>query len=194
MKYALPILCRWLHSLFLALWIGGLIAIGALVAPTAFHFVRSSPALAGQISAQTALAGGIVGGSLRLFNILCYVCGALMIVTDIGLMIAEKLRGRRRLLTTASSLVTLLLLGSAFYLGLGLFPALDLAQAQNNMALFDQLHHRYESLSSAQLLPLLLIIFLTAWRDTPPQSSDAISQPIASGKHLTPEGDSLLRR
>jgi len=58
------ILLRAGHTVALGLWLGGLVAIGALVAPTAFHLTRSLPALAGSASLQNAIAGGVVGGSL----------------------------------------------------------------------------------------------------------------------------------
>lgn len=169
MSNAVPILARWLHAIALSLWLGGLIAIGALVAPVAFHTVHINPALTGNATAQAALAGGIVGDSLRRFNVVCYACGGLLLLAN-GLLLARAgLSPRHRVWTAFALLVALALSASALYLGLGLFPALDSAQGQGNRTLFDSLHARYERISTHLQFPLLLALaLLSALRDTPP--------------------------
>ena len=171
MSNALPILARCLHTTALALWLGGLVAIGALVAPVAFQTVHINPALASNPAAQAALAGGIVGGSLRRFNVVCLGCGGLLLLAD-GLLLARAGLGRRpRVWTALALLVTLALCASALYLSLDLFPALDAAQGQGNMPLFDSLHAGYERISTTLQFPLLLVLaLLSALRDTPPLS------------------------
>jgi hypothetical protein len=42
------------------------------------------------------------------------------------------------------------------------FPTMDAAQTQGNTALFDALHHRYESISTSVQFPLLLVLALLA--------------------------------
>ena len=135
----LTIVARALHTVALSLWLGGLVAIGALVAPTAFHLTRSLPAFAGNTALQNAIAGGVVGGSLKLFVVLCYVCGVLLLLTG-----AVLLRTTPRRPALAYLVVSALLLLSALYLGLSLTPALDAAQARSDFATFDGLHHQYE--------------------------------------------------
>lgn len=158
----LVVSARALHLLALALWLGGLVAIGALVAPTAFHATRTAAALAGNLPAQNALAGAIVGGSLRLFNILCLVCAAVLLAANFVLRPSADRRW-----TGACLAVTLLLLLSALYLTLGLTPALDAAQARGDMTSFDRMHHNYEQVSTLLQFPLLLLLtLLTALRDT----------------------------
>lgn len=165
MRNALPILARWLHTIALGLWLGGLLAIGALVAPTAFGIVRLNPAFAGNPTLQAQIAGGIVGGSLRHFNVLCYACGALILVANALLWPSLPRAGRTW--TALAMLVTLVLLATALYQGFGIFPAMDAAQAQGNKSLFDALHVRYEHLSTQLQFPLLLALaLLTALRDT----------------------------
>lgn len=169
MNRAVPVLARWLHSVCLALWLGGLIGIGALVAPTAFHVVRINPGLAGNAALQTALAGGIVGGSLRLFNVLCYACGLLLLLSAFLLVSFVPRRW-----TLACAALTAILLATALYQGFSLTPAMDLAQQQGNLPLFDRLHHRYEQISIAGQFPLLLLLALcAAFRDTRPVSRTA---------------------
>ncbi len=117
------ILARWLHTVALSLWLGGLVAIGALVAPTAFHFVRADAQLVGDTVRQNALAGGIVGGSLCLFNYVCYACGGLLLLSNALLLP----RADRRWVI-ACFVTSALLLVSALYLGLSLTPAMDAAR------------------------------------------------------------------
>jgi hypothetical protein len=163
MPQFLLVSARALHFLALALWLGGLVAIGALVAPTAFHATRTATALAGNPPAQNALAGAVVGGSLRLFNFLCLVSAAVLLAANWVLRATTDRRW-----TGACFACTLGLLLSALYLTLGLTPALDAAQAQGDMAGFDRLHHLYEQISTLLQFPLLLLLTLfTALRDTP---------------------------
>lgn len=167
MHPTLSIAARAVHTVALGLWLGGLVAIGALVAPTAFHLARSLPAFAGNVAVQNAVAGGVVGGSLRLFTVLCDICGVLLLLSG-----AVLLGQSRRLPAQAGLAVSALLLLSSLYLGLALSPALDAAQARNDLITFDGLHHRYEQISSLVQMPLLLLLaVLAAWRDTPDKSS-----------------------
>lgn len=158
----LTVCLRTLHLLALALWLGGLVAIGALVAPTAFHTLRSAPALAGNIPLQNTLAGGIVGGSLHFFNFLDLACAAVLLAVNVLL-----LPHTSRLWTYTCLGTALLLLVSVLFLAFGLTPAMDHAQASGEMAAFDQMHRLYEQVSTLLQLPLLLLLTLsTALRDT----------------------------
>lgn len=158
------VLLHTLHLLALALWLGGLVAIGALVAPTAFHAVRTLPELAGHLPQQNALAGAVVGGSLRLFNFLSLACAAVLLTVSLLLPAPRRWTG-------ACLGTTLVLLASVLYLAFSLTPAMDLAQAQGRMADFDRMHHWYEQLSTQFQLPLLLLLTVfTALRDSPSPS------------------------
>jgi len=162
MRTALLVFLRWLHTIALALWLGGLIAIGALVAPAAFHVVRVSPAFAGNLGLQNNIAGGIVGSSLHSFTAVCFACGFLLLFVN-GILLREA--GRQW--TFCLLAVSLALLLSVFYLGFALTPAMEQAQNLGNSPLFDQLHHRYEMISIDFQFPLLLLTaFLSALRDT----------------------------
>jgi uncharacterized membrane protein len=159
----LVVCARVLHLLALALWLGGLVAIGALVAPTAFHATRTAPALAGNLLQQNALAGAVVGGSLRLFNKLDFACAAVLLAANLLLLPHTSRRW-----TGACLGITLVLLASTLYLVFGLTPAMDTAQAHGAMTAFDQMHHLYEQLSTLFQMPLLLLLILfTALRDSP---------------------------
>jgi hypothetical protein len=162
------VILRWLQTVCLGLWMGGLIAIGAMAAPAAFHVARVNGALAGNKTAQDALAGGIVGEALRHFNTLTDFCAIGAIAA--GLLLLLRAHGDSRLprlcafgaiaATAVAFLITL-------YCQASLFPAMDLARGQSNMALFDTLHHRYEGLAHVQFPILLAGLLLIAIRDTP---------------------------
>jgi hypothetical protein len=145
---SLCIFGRWLHGTALAVWFGGLVLIGAVVAPTVFQILPHDP----------RLAGGIVGDSLRVFNVVCLVCGGLMLLAD-GLL-WRVWRGA----SAFSLIVTLCLLALTGYLGWILFPQMDAAQAHHQLAVFTPLHARYERLSLWELPPLLCLILADALR------------------------------
>lgn len=157
----LTALARVLHLLALALWLGGLVAIGALVAPTAFHAARTASALAGSVQEQNALAGAVVGGSLRVFNLLTFACAGVLLASNCVLLAASRRWAGACLVTTAALLL------SALFLAFGLTPAMDAAQAHGQMAAFDRMHRSYEQLSTLFQMPLLLLlILLTVLRDS----------------------------
>ncbi len=151
---ALAVAVRWLHAVALSLWLGGLVAIGAVVAPAAFSVLGSS---------NPQLAGRIVGDSLRVFNGVCYVCGGLLLLSQLLLWTRSPRRPAALCLLT-----TLFLLGTAVYQGQVLFPHMDALQASGQRAAFDILHRRYEAVSVDVQLPLLLLLtLLAAVRDAP---------------------------
>ena len=161
MTLFLLVFARALHTLALALWLGGLVAIGALVAPTAFHAVRASAALAGSLPMQNALAGAVVGGSLRLFNFLCLGCAAGLLAANLLLLPCTSRRW-----TAACLLTTLVLLASTLYLAFDLTPAMNAAQSRGALPAFDAMHHWYEQVSTQFQLPLLLLLTVfTALRE-----------------------------
>ncbi len=62
---------HFFHTMALVLWVGGMVAIGAIVAPVAF---REAP--------DRSVAGRIVGLSLQRFDLLVAVCIVSLVVTS----------------------------------------------------------------------------------------------------------------
>lgn len=145
---------RWLATVTLSLWMGGLLAIGAVVAPLAFQVLRSDPQFHGQVDLQNHLAAAIIGGSFRIFNKVCETAGLLM-TTSLLILASRQRTGRNVGLLTASAAGLLTL--SAAYLDFGLFPALDAARASVATAHFNALHSLYVGISNAQFLALLFV-------------------------------------
>jgi hypothetical protein len=66
---------RYVALAALVVWLGGMIALGLLVAPSTFRVLQASDAVNGRI-----LAGAVFGEILRLFHFVAYVCGAVLMV------------------------------------------------------------------------------------------------------------------
>lgn len=159
-----PIFARWLHGVSLSLWLGGLVAVGALVAPIAFRAVRAAPVLANNADAQNALAGGIVGDSLSRLNVVSLVC-AILILTANGLLLTLGRLSRPARRWTFACLIVALAGGAlTVYLAAVLFPLLH--ATPRGTAEFDRLHGLDVRLSGLQMALLLLLALLSAARDS----------------------------
>jgi hypothetical protein len=77
---------RYVYVLALVVWLGGMIVIGAVVAPAAFDTLGSRAAQGGRTEAAE-----VVGAVLRRFHLVSYVAGGLMLAT----LIVMKLVGPR---------------------------------------------------------------------------------------------------
>jgi hypothetical protein len=66
-------LLRYVALLALVLWLGAMIALGALVAPSTFRVLQASDPTAGR-----ALAGAVFGDILRHFHLMAYGCGLVL--------------------------------------------------------------------------------------------------------------------
>ncbi len=66
------LILHFLHTMALVLWVGGIVAIGIIVAPITFKEV-----------ADRSLAGRIVGGSLQRFDSVVLVCIPALILSSV---------------------------------------------------------------------------------------------------------------
>jgi len=71
---------RYVYVLALVIWLGGMVVLGAIVAPATFQVLQASAQENGR-----ALAGGLFGTILARFQYVEYACGAVLIVS-IGAM------------------------------------------------------------------------------------------------------------
>jgi uncharacterized membrane protein len=67
---------RYLALTALVVWLGGMIALGLLVAPTTFRVLEAADPEQGR-----TLAGAVFGATLRRFHLLAYGCGAVLLVS-----------------------------------------------------------------------------------------------------------------
>jgi hypothetical protein len=66
---------RYLALAALVVWLGGMVVLGLLVAPTTFGVLQASDPVSGLM-----LAGVVFGEILRRFHLLAYACGAILFV------------------------------------------------------------------------------------------------------------------
>jgi Domain of unknown function (DUF4149) len=145
---------RYAAVLALVVWIGGLVTLGALAAPAAFEVLGSRGA------EGRALAGSVVGETLRRFNLVTYVCAAVVLLS---LMVRGVLGPRpRRFAIRVGGLS--LMAAAAAYGGVVVAPQIVRAQQSIGAAAstldpadprrieFGRLHARSVSV---QLIPLL---------------------------------------
>ncbi len=146
--------------LLFGLWFGGLVLIGGLVAPVAFGVIRHSAAVAGGVAGQKALAGAVVGGSLRVYNVIAAVCGLWLTARMWRLSVGAFHSMYGRFVVT---LLPTLVLTITTVQALVLFPAIDHARILGRMRLFDRLHHGYVMLADAQMALTLAFAGCYGW-------------------------------
>lgn len=109
---------RYLAVVALAVWIGGLIALGGIAAPSTFE------TLSGMGPDGRRLAGAVFGDILRRFHLVSYVCGGVIVAS---LLTRAVLGPRPRRFAIRTLLAAIMLAASA---GVGLVVAPRIARAQ----------------------------------------------------------------
>jgi Domain of unknown function (DUF4149) len=154
---------RYAALLTLVIWVGGLLALGAIAAPSLFDVLAAK-----QIPESRMLAGALFGEMLRRFHLVSYGAGALLLGT---LVLRRVLGPRPRRFGWRAGLATVMLGASAWS---GLVVATRIAQLQQEIGVapsslpdgdarrvaFGRLHE----LSTALLLvPLVGGLMLVYW-------------------------------
>ncbi len=67
---------RYVYVLALVVWLGGMVVLGAVVAPTTFQVLQASEPVAGR-----ALAGELFGVTLARFHYVAYAAGAVLLLS-----------------------------------------------------------------------------------------------------------------
>jgi hypothetical protein len=154
---------RYAGLVGLTVWVGGLLALGAIAAPSIFDVVAARHVADGR-----ALAGAIFGETLRRFHLLSYVCGAIVV----GTLAARAVLGPRPMHFAVRLGIALAMLASSAYSGLVVSRSIARIQAEIGVspsslpdgdprrAAFGRLH----ALSSAlELVPVLGGMLLLFW-------------------------------
>jgi hypothetical protein len=134
---------RAVYRLAIALWLGGMGTLGAIVAPSLFQTLhRLSPA------DGRALAGAAFGATLQRFHVLAYACGAAALLA----LLAMALLGPRPRRLAVRVAIVGVMLGIALYSGFVVLAEIDAIQqlvgtlpsrlpvGDPNRARFDELH------------------------------------------------------
>lgn len=154
---ALAYLCRWIELVGMAVWIGGMLILGALVAPTVFNTVK-----------PIEMAGEAMSLVFRRFNGgLVYVCIALVVIGFLGKLFLCQWRVRSRWIE-GGLLTVMILVG--LYVGAILGPRMEdlrhirIADPSNAAAAveFDRDHRISETFFSVNLLLGLAVLFIHA--------------------------------
>ena len=164
----MPTLLRFLRLLSIVVWVGGIIFFAFVLAPVAFSSLPSQH-----------LAGTVVGGSLRVLDIIGFFCGGIFWLATAILFRRTAPANRKRY--EAQLLLSAIMLLSTAYLHAGILPAMEqdrLLSGGNIEAAprdspakihFEGLHKRSESLEGGNLLVGLGLVLLMA-RESLPQT------------------------
>ena len=110
---------RYVYVLALAVWLGGMVILGALVAPTTFQVLQSLDPEAGR-----ALAGEVFGVTIARFHYVAYAAGGLLLVT----LAAMALLGPRPAAYAVRSALVASMLAGALYSGFVVLSRIDAIQ------------------------------------------------------------------
>ena len=110
---------RYVYVLALAVWLGGMAVLGAVVAPATFQVLQATEPASGRL-----LAGAVFGAVLLRFHYVAYASGALLLVT----LAAMALLGPRPRGFAARSAIIAVMLGVALYSGYVVLPEVDSIQ------------------------------------------------------------------
>lgn len=152
---------RYLAVVAIAVWVGGLIALGGIAAPSAFETLGATG------PDGRSLAGAVFGESLRRFHLVSYVCGGVIVAS---LLVRAVLGPRPRRFATRMTLAAVMLAASAS-VGLVLAPEIRAQQAAGNSpsrlpegdparVRFGQLHGLSSTLALVPVLAGLALLFL----------------------------------
>ena len=153
---------RYVALLALVVWLGGMILLGALVAPSTFRVLQASDAEAGRV-----LAGSLFGEILRLFHLLAYACGAIILAC----LLVMKFVGPPPQAFVLRAGIVVVMLGIALYSGGPVSREIARIQAQvtgpmNRLAdndprrmRFDRLHQTSTTLMTINMALGLVLLF-----------------------------------
>jgi hypothetical protein len=150
---------QWLHQVALALWLGGILTLGAVVAPAVFGTAKKMGHTHWGMPMYT-FAGTAIGVAFERFNYVVLACGAVMLVSGLAYGLLAGMC-RRRLAARAA--LTALAWGVGAWLMFSLFPQMMAARAAGRMGVFDSMHRTYSNGFSIQLVLLLGVAALTGW-------------------------------
>ncbi|SRR5712691_1427106 len=111
---------RYIYILALVVWLGGMVILGAIVAPTTFDVLQASAGAQGR-----ELAGAVFGTALARFHYVAYAAGILLLVT-LGAM---RMLGPRPAHSGLRAVIVSVMLGVALYSGLVVLRQIDAVQA-----------------------------------------------------------------
>jgi hypothetical protein len=116
---------RYAGLIALTLWIGGLLVLGAIAAPSIFEV-----SAARHIANDRMVAGAIFGEILRRFHLLSYACGLVLLAALLG----RGVMGPRPILFAVRVMVAFLMLAATAASGLVIAPRIARIQSGTPVA------------------------------------------------------------
>jgi hypothetical protein len=158
---------RYAYVLALVLWLGGMAALGAIVAPSTFEVLEGLVPDGGR-----ALAAAVFGAALHRFQYVAYACGAVVLAA----LAAMRLLGPKPVGFAARSAIAAAMLGVALYTGLVVYRSLDavqrdigagvspatLAASDARRVRFDELHALSTRLMMVNMAGALVLLYWQA--------------------------------
>lgn len=157
------IVLRYLYALALVVWLGGMIVLGAVVAPLTFQVLQAQEPATGR-----ALAGAVFGAVLARFHIVAYLAGAGLLAT----LAAMALLGPRPAAFAIRTAIAGAMLAVALYSGLVIAgrierlqrdigaPVSALREDDPRRARFGRLHGFSTTLMLVNVVGGLALVFL----------------------------------
>jgi uncharacterized membrane protein len=158
---------RYAYVLALVVWLGGMVILGAVVAPAVFQVLQARSPEAGRI-----LAGAVFGTALDRFHYVAYACGGVILVT----LIVMALLGPRPAGFAVRTAVVSAMLGVALYSGFVVLRSVENLQHEIGVNVspsslppgdarrvrFDQLHVLSTRLMMINMVGALVLLYWEA--------------------------------
>ncbi len=112
---------RYMYVLAIVVWLGGMVILGAIVAPTTFQVLEARDPAAGRV-----LAAAVFGASLNRFQYVAYGCGLAALVS----LSAMAVLGPRPARFALRSGIAAAMLLVAAYAGFVVYPGIDVLQRE----------------------------------------------------------------
>jgi uncharacterized membrane protein len=158
---------RYVYVLALVVWLGGMVILGALVAPSVFQVLQARAPEAGRV-----LAAAVFGTILARFHVLAYVCGGVILASLIVMALLGPRPAAFAVRTAIASVMLLVaaysgfvVLGSVNHLqreiGVNVSPS-SLPADDTRRIRFDQLHVLSTRLMMVNMLGALVLLYWEA--------------------------------
>jgi hypothetical protein len=156
---------RYVYVLALVVWLGGMVILGAVVAPTLFQVLQAGDPVTGR-----ELAGAAFGSAIARFHYVAYGAAALLLLT----LAAMRILGPKPAAFAIRALIVLVMLGIALYSGLIVLGRIDEIQAavgslpsrlpvgDPRRVEFDSLHTLSTRLMGANIVGALVLLYWEA--------------------------------
>ena len=156
---------RYVYVLALVVWLGGMVVLGAVVAPTTFQVLQASEPVAGR-----ALAGELFGVTLARFHYVAYAAGVVLLLS----LTAMAVLGPRPVHFLVRTIIVTAMLCVALYSGFVVLGSIDRIQQEvgtlpsrlpatdSRRLQFDALHQLSTRLMIVNMVAALVLLYWEA--------------------------------